>query len=91
MLHGCRIGDNCLIGIGATIMNNAVIGDNCLIGAHTLLPEGKTIPAGSVVMGSPGKIVEHVSPEEIAGPRASAHHYAEEARRFRTQLSKGDI
>ena len=91
LLHGCRIGDNCLIGIGATIMNNAVIGDNCLIGAHTLITEGKTIPAGSVVMGSPGKIIRTVSPEEIAGFRASAHHYVEASRRFLTQLSEGDV
>ncbi len=91
LLHGCRIGDNCLIGIGATIMNNAVIGDNCLIGAHTLITEGKTIPAGSVVMGSPGKIIRTVSPAEIESFRASAHHYVEAARRFRTQLSESDI
>ncbi len=57
MLHGCIVGDHCLIGIGATILNKAVIGDNCIIGAHALITEGKAIPAGSVVMGSPGKIV----------------------------------
>ncbi len=91
LLHGCRIGDNCLIGIGATIMNNAVVGDNCLIGAHTLITEGKQIPAGSVVMGSPGKIIRIVSPAEIEGFRVSAHHYVETARRFRTQLSESDI
>ncbi|HXW22604.1 MAG TPA: gamma carbonic anhydrase family protein, partial [Rhodomicrobium sp.] len=90
LLHGCQVGDNCLIGIGSTIMNHAVIGDNCLIGAHTLITEGKHIPEGSVVMGSPGKIIRTVSPEEIAGFRASAHHYVETARRFLTQLSEGD-
>jgi carbonic anhydrase/acetyltransferase-like protein (isoleucine patch superfamily) len=91
LLHGCIVGDNCLIGIGATILNNTVIGDNCLIGAHTLLPEGKSIPAGSVVIGSPGKIVRTVSPEEIEGFRASARHYSENARRFRATLSEGDV
>ncbi len=91
LLHGCRIGNNCLIGIGATILNNAVIGDNCLIGAHTLITEGKSIPAGSVVMGSPGKVVRTVSPQEVEGFRASALHYAENALRFRTQLSDGEV
>ena len=55
MLHGCTIGDNSLIGIGATVLNNAVIGRDCLIGAHALVPEGKTIPDGSLVMGAPAK------------------------------------
>ena len=73
------------------ILNNAVIGDNCLVGAHTLITEGKTIPPGSVVMGSPGRIIRTVSPEEIAGFRASAHHYVENARRFLTQISEGDL
>ncbi len=91
LLHGCRIGDNCLIGIGATIMNNVVIGDNCLIGAHTLVTEGKTIPAGSVVMGSPGKVIRTVSQEEIAGFRVSARHYVETARRFQNLLSESDL
>jgi carbonic anhydrase/acetyltransferase-like protein (isoleucine patch superfamily) len=91
LLHGCIVGDNCLIGIGATILNNAVIGDNCLIGAHTLITEGKSIPPGSVVMGSPGKVVRTVSEEEIEGFRTSALHYAENARRFRTQLSEADF
>lgn len=90
LLHGCVVGDNCLIGIGATILNNTAIGDNCLIGAHTLIPEGKSIPAGSVVIGSPGKIVRTVSPEEIERFRVSARHYAENARRFRAALSEGD-
>ena len=57
MLHGCTIGDNSLIGIGAVILNGAVIGRNCLIGAKALIPEGKTIPDNSLVMGAPGKVV----------------------------------
>jgi carbonic anhydrase/acetyltransferase-like protein (isoleucine patch superfamily) len=88
MLHGCIVGDHCLIGIGATILNRAVIGDNCIIGAHALITEGKEIPAGSVVMGSPGKIVRTLGPAEIEGLRASAAHYVENARHFRTQLSE---
>ncbi|MFZ1110774.1 MAG: gamma carbonic anhydrase family protein [Rhodomicrobium sp.] len=87
-LHGCIVGDNCLIGIGATILNGAAIGDNCIVGAHALITEGKSIPPGSVVMGSPAKIVRTLGPEEIEGLRASAAHYVQNARRFRTQLSE---
>lgn len=91
VLHGCQIGNNCLIGIGAIVLNGAVIGENCLIGANTLITEGKQIPAGTVVLGSPGKIVRTVTPEEIAAFRASALHYIETARRFDDLLSDSDL
>ncbi len=86
LLHGCIVGDNCLIGIGATVLNGTTIGDNCLIGAHTLLPEGKSIPPGSLVMGSPGKVVRALTDAEIARIRWSAQHYVENAQRFRAQM-----
>jgi carbonic anhydrase/acetyltransferase-like protein (isoleucine patch superfamily) len=57
MLHGCTIGTNSLIGIGATLLNGCRIGDNCIIGAHALVGEGKEIPLGSIVMGVPGRVV----------------------------------
>ena len=60
MLHGCKIGENTLIGIGATILNGAVIGKNCIIGAHSLITEGKVIPDGSMVVGFPGRIISHL-------------------------------
>jgi len=63
MLHGCTVGDNSLIGIGATILNGAVIGKNCIIGAHALVVENKVIPDNSVVMGAPGRIVKQLPPE----------------------------
>ncbi len=56
-IHGCTIGDNCLIGINATVMDGAVIGDNCIVAGHTIVKEGTVIPANSVVMGVPGKVV----------------------------------
>src|SRR5512132_2476642 len=65
MLHGCTIGDNCLIGIGAVILNGAVIGRNCLIGAKALIPEGKGIPENSLVMGAPGKAVRQLEAKHI--------------------------
>ena len=75
LLHGCQIGNNTLIGMGAMIMNGAVIGDNCLIGAGTLITEGTQIPDGALVIGSPGKIKRAVTEKEIQSMKISADHY----------------
>ncbi|KQB98088.1 anhydrase [Loktanella sp. 1ANDIMAR09] len=88
MLHGCVIGENTLIGMGATILNGAVIGRNCLIGAGALITENKVIPDGSLVMGAPGKVVRELDAEAIAGLRLSALHYQENAARFRRDLKQ---
>jgi carbonic anhydrase/acetyltransferase-like protein (isoleucine patch superfamily) len=87
MLHGCTIGDGSLIGIKSVVLNRAVIGKNCLIGANSLIPEGKVIPDRSLVIGSPGKVVRQLSDEEVARLDASAAHYVDNARRYRTQLT----
>lgn len=86
MLHGCTVGDNSLIGMGATILNGAKIGKNCLIGAGALITEGKEIPDGSLVMGAPGKVVRQLDDKAIAGLKASAQHYMDNMRRFRADL-----
>ncbi len=86
MLHGCIIGENSLIGMGATVLNGAVIGRNCLIGAGALIPEGKVIPDGSLVMGMPGKVVRELSDEAIEGLRTSAKSYQANAQRFAADL-----
>ena len=86
MLHGCDIGDNSLIGINSVILNGAKIGKNCLIGANSLIPEGKEIPDGSLVMGSPGKVVRVLSPEQAAGLEMSALHYVENFKRYKASL-----
>lgn len=86
MLHGCTIGDNSLVGMGATILNGANIGKNCLIGAGALVTEGKTIPDGSLVMGAPGKVVRQLDAAQINRLTASAMHYQENMRRFRDGL-----
>ena len=86
MLHGCNIGDNTLIGMGATVLNGAVIGKNCLIGAGALITEGKEIPDGSLVMGVPGKVVRALDAVAIDGLRLSALHYQENAARFSKDL-----
>ena len=86
MLHGCTIGDNSLIGMGATILNGAKIGKNCLIGAGALVTEGKDIPDGSMVLGAPGKVVRELDDATIKGLHASAVHYQQNAARFLTGL-----
>ena len=90
MLHGCTIGENSLIGMGATILNGARIGRNCLIGAGALIPEGKIIPDGSLVMGMPGKVVRMLDETAIENLRASARHYRQNAARFSAGLHKLD-
>jgi carbonic anhydrase/acetyltransferase-like protein (isoleucine patch superfamily) len=86
MLHGCSIGENTLIGMGATVLNGAVIGKNCLIGAGALITEGKSIPDGSLVMGVPGKVIRELDATAIAGLQLSALHYQQNAARFRADL-----
>lgn len=88
MLHGCTIGDESLIGIGAVVLNGARIGKNCLVGAGSLVTEGKEFPDGSMILGSPAKVVRQLTPEQIEGLRESARHYIENARRFRSGLRK---
>lgn len=86
MLHGCTIGEQSLVGMGATILNGAKIGKHCLIGAGALVTEGKVIPDGSLVMGSPGKVVRELSEGQIAGLMGSALAYVDRMRRFRSSL-----
>jgi len=88
MLHGCTIGDESLIGIGAVVLNGAVIGKNCLVGARALVTEGKSFPDGSMILGSPAKVVRQLSPEEIEGLRRSAKHYVDNAKRFAKGLKR---
>ena len=88
LLHGCTIGDNTLIGMGAVILNGAKIGKNCLIGANALITENKVIPDGSLVMGSPGKVVRELDEQGIQGLRDSALNYQKNMRRFRAGLAQ---
>ncbi|MFZ8970664.1 MAG: gamma carbonic anhydrase family protein, partial [Paracoccaceae bacterium] len=88
MLHGCEIGNNTLIGMGAVILNGARIGNNCLIGAGALITENKVIPDGSLVMGVPGKIVRELDAAAIERLHQSALHYQENAARFREELKE---
>ncbi len=88
MLHGCTLEDNVLIGMGATVLNGARIGAGSLIGAGALITEGKQIPPGSLVMGSPGRVVRELDADTIARLELSARHYAANAARFREELQE---
>jgi carbonic anhydrase/acetyltransferase-like protein (isoleucine patch superfamily) len=88
MLHGCTIGDDSLIGIGAVVLNNAKIGKGCLVGAGALVTEGKEFPDGSMIIGSPARLVRSLTPEELQGLRSSAEHYVVNAQRFKSTLHK---
>lgn len=85
-VHGCTVGDHSLVGIQSVVMNRAVIGRFCIIGAGALVTEGKVIPDYSVVMGSPGKIVKTLTPDDEPMLRMLAANYVANARRFRDEL-----
>ena len=82
MLHGCTVGDNSLIGIGAVILNNAKIGKNCIIGANALVTENKEIPDNSLVIGSPGKIIRSITDEEVKSITKNAIHYQQNWKKY---------
>ncbi len=88
VLHGCSIGEGSLVGIQSVVLNGAKIGRNCLVGAGSLVTEGKEFPDGSLIMGSPAKVVRPLTPEQIARLALSARHYADNARRYRAGLKK---
>jgi len=87
MLHGCNVDDYSLIGINAVILNGAKIGKYCIIGANSLIGEGKVIPDGSLVMGSPGKIVRELTDVQKKMLEASAAHYVHNAQRYARDLA----
>lgn len=75
IVHGCTVGDECLIGMGATLLDGAQIGDRCIVGANALVPQGMVVPAGSLVYGSPAKIIRALAPGEQAALRGWAEKY----------------
>ena len=86
LLHGCTVGDNSLIGMGAIVLNGARIGRNCLVGAGALVTEGKEFPDNSLIVGSPAKVVRSLDAEAEQRLRDSAAHYVANGRRFRMGL-----
>jgi carbonic anhydrase/acetyltransferase-like protein (isoleucine patch superfamily) len=86
ILHGCEIGEGSLIGMGAIVLNGARIGRGCLVGAGALVTEGKTFPEGSLIVGSPARVMRALDSRTIAALLASAAHYVENGRRFAAGL-----
>lgn len=86
IIHGCRIGSNCIIGMGAIILDGATIGENCIVGANSLITTGKQIPKGSLVIGCPGKVVRELSIEEIEGIKKSVEGYVVLSKEYRSEV-----
>lgn len=91
ILHGCTIGDNVLIGMGATVLNGATIGENSLVGAGALVTENKIFPPGSLIVGVPAKVVRGCSDEMIAGLRRSAESYYAKRAEYASSLVRLDV
>lgn len=83
IVHGCTIGNNVLVGMGATILNGAKIGDDCIVGAGALVTGKMDAPAGSMILGSPAKVVRPLTEAEIEGNRESMREYLEMAEQYR--------
>ena len=90
-VHGCTVGDYSLIGINATILNGAVIGKHCLIGAHALVTEGMQIPDGSLVLGSPAKVIKQLSDSQRDSLEQSAGEYSEKAIKYASLMGNQDL
>ncbi|MER9306062.1 gamma carbonic anhydrase family protein [Mesorhizobium sp. M0293] len=88
LLHGCTIGDNSLIGMGAIVLNGAKIGRNSLVGAGALVTEGKEFPDNSLIVGSPAKAIRVLDDAAVARLRGSAAHYVANSKRFKAGLKK---
>jgi carbonic anhydrase/acetyltransferase-like protein (isoleucine patch superfamily) len=90
MLHGCTIGDGTLVGIQSVVLNGARIGRHCIVGAGSLVTEGKEFPDGVLIVGSPAKVVRELTPEQIAGLKASAAHYVQQQQRHARRRKRLD-
>ena len=86
ILHGCTIGDDCLVGMGARILNGAIIEPECQIGAGALITEGKHFESGSLIVGAPARVARRLTAEEKQALRVSAAHYADKAAKYAREL-----
>jgi carbonic anhydrase/acetyltransferase-like protein (isoleucine patch superfamily) len=86
IIHGCTIGDNSLVGMGATVLNGAKIGKNCLIGANALVTEGKEFPDNSLIVGSPARAIRTLDDTAVASLKTSAKNYVRNWQRFAKEL-----
>jgi carbonic anhydrase/acetyltransferase-like protein (isoleucine patch superfamily) len=90
ILHGCTVGANALIGMGATVLNGAKIGASCLVGANALVTEGKTFPDNSLIVGAPARAVRTLDAEGFERLQEPARHYIENGRRYARSLKRLD-
>lgn len=90
ILHGCTVGNNSLIGMGATVLDDATIGENSIVGAHSLVTKGTIIPPQSLVVGTPAKVVRSLTATELDSLKESANHYVELANEYRLLLPTSD-
>ena len=90
IVHGCSVGDNTLIGMGAIVLNGASVGKNCIVGAGALVTQNMQIPEGSLVYGSPAKIIRSVTETEITSNLENAAHYVREGQEYAKHLGKGN-
>lgn len=88
LLHGCAIGDNSLIGMGAVVLNGARIGNNSLVGAGALVTENKVFPDNSLIVGSPAKVIRALDDAAVERLRVSAAHYVANGKRFKAGLKE---
>jgi carbonic anhydrase/acetyltransferase-like protein (isoleucine patch superfamily) len=86
MLHGCTVGEACLIGIQAVVLNGAIVPPNCLVGAGSLVPEGRIFEAGSLIVGTPGRMMRRLSVEALAGIRSNAIDYRDRGQSYLINL-----
>lgn len=90
MLHGCTVGDNSLIGMGATVLNGAVIGRNSIVGAHTLITEGMQVPDDALVVGTPGRVIRTLTEKNRVMLVEAAEFYVGKLTRYRASLRRID-
>jgi transferase hexapaptide repeat protein len=88
ILHSCKIGDNVIVGMGSTIMDDAEVLDNCLVGANSLVTRSTPKEEGVLILGSPAKIVRKLTDEEIKGLKANADHYVENGKLYQNYLQE---
>jgi carbonic anhydrase/acetyltransferase-like protein (isoleucine patch superfamily) len=88
ILHGCTVGDNSLVGMGAIVMNGAKIGTNCIVGAGAVIPEGKTFPDNSLIVGAPGRVIRTLDEKAAEAIRKGAAHYVNRSKQYAKGLKK---
>ncbi|PGY08185.1 gamma carbonic anhydrase family protein [Bacillus sp. AFS031507] len=86
ILHGCKVGNRCIIGMGSTLLDNVEVGEDCIIGANTLLSGGIKIPPRSLVLGSPGRVIREITQKDLDLLQMSSEHYVQRGKEFREIL-----